>query len=49
MNVKKYIKEMKKYTKYVSSSKEKAQEFLQKTDIYTKKGNLKKGYRNIND
>lgn len=40
-----YIKEMKAYTKKVTSSPEKAKEFLSKTGVYTKNGNLTKHYK----
>ena len=42
---KKYLKEMKDYMKKVTSSKEEAQAFLQKTGIYTKTGDLKPDYK----
>ena len=40
-----YIKDMKKFTKKVSASKEKSKEFLEKTGVYSKKGNLNQPYK----
>lgn len=40
-----FIKRVHKLTKELSASKEKSQEFLVRTGIYTKNGNLSKAYR----
>ena len=40
-----YIKDMKKFTKKVSASKDKSKEFLEKTGVYSKKGNLNQPYK----
>jgi hypothetical protein len=42
--IKEYIKDMKEYTKKVTSSPQKAKEFLSKTGVYTKKGKLSQNY-----
>jgi hypothetical protein len=42
---KKIVKEMKEFTKKVTSSKEKAREFLVSVGTHTPKGNLTKAYR----
>jgi hypothetical protein len=39
------IKDIKDFTKKVTSSKKEAEKFLKATGIYTKKGNLKKVYQ----
>ncbi len=41
-----FIKEFKKFSKEISSSKEKSQNFLKKAGIHTKTGRLTKPYRN---
>jgi hypothetical protein len=43
--INKYIRELQRYMSKISTSKEAAIKFLQKTGIYTKSGNLKKEYR----
>jgi len=43
--IKTKIKEMKKYSKKLASSKSASKEFLVKAGICTKKGNLKQAYR----
>lgn len=40
-----YIKEIKEYTKEITSTPEKAKEFLLKTGVYTANGNLKRVYK----
>jgi hypothetical protein len=40
-----YIKDMKKFTKKVSASKDKSKQFLEKTGVYSKKGNLNQPYK----
>ncbi len=40
-----YLKEMKQFTKKVSSSKKKSEKFLKETGIYTPKGTLSKSYK----
>jgi hypothetical protein len=40
-----YIKNMKEYTKRISSSKKESQKFLDKTGIYSKNGKLSNNYK----
>jgi hypothetical protein len=40
-----YIKDMKKFTKKVSASKNKSKAFLEKTGVYSRKGNLNQHYK----
>ena len=40
-----YIRDMKKFTKKVSASKDKSKQFLEKTGVYSKKGDLKQPYK----
>lgn len=42
----KYIKELKRFTRDISSDNKKSREFLIKAGIHTKSGRLKKAYRN---
>lgn len=39
------VKEMKEFARKTASSPDKAREFLAKTGVYTKKGQLKKQYK----
>lgn len=47
-DMEKYIKEMKVYTKKVTSSPEKAKDFLSKTGVYNADGSLHKNYGGAN-
>jgi len=40
-----YVKDIKKFTKKVTATKEKAREFLAQTGVYTKKGKLSRNYK----
>jgi hypothetical protein len=42
---KEYIKNMKEFTKKISSSKKESRKFLDKTGIYTKSGKLSQKYK----
>jgi hypothetical protein len=44
-DIERFLSSFKSYTKEIAKSKEKSQNYLQATGIYTPKGNLKKAYK----